>query len=336
MTNLKDIAHQMTQKGKGVLAADESTPTCGKRFETIGVESTFENRNEYRDLLITAEGMEEYIGGVIMFDETLRQSTTCDQKIPFPDHLALKGVVPGIKVDKGTKELAGFSEEKVTEGLDGLRNRLNEYYDMGARFAKWRAVITIGNNIPSVGCIDANAHALARYAALCQEAGLVPIVEPEVLMDGDHTIETCYDVTNQALETTFEQLEKQNVLIEGMVLKPNMVISALNCTEQASVDKVAEMTLKCLKANVPESVPGIAFLSGGQSSDIATAHLNAMNAMYEDMPWNLTFSYGRALQQDALNTWKGANRKEAQEAFLNRAKNNSLASMGQYSEPINQ
>ena len=332
MTNLKEIANQMTGSGKGILAADESTPTCKKRFDSIGVESTFENRNEYRDLLITAGGMEDYIVGVIMFDETLRQSTTCDNKTPFADHLMSKGVIPGIKVDKGAKELAGFSSEKVTEGLDGLRERLNEYYEMGARFAKWRAVITIGDGIPSLACYEANAHALARYAALCQESGLVPIVEPEVLMDGTHTIEKCYEVTDMALKVTFDQLKKQNVSLEGMVLKPNMVISAIDCPEQASVEKVAELTLKCLKTNVPTEVTGIAFLSGGQSSDAATAHLNAMNAMGGSLPWNLTFSYGRALQQDALNSWKGKNREEGQSSFLERAKNNSLAAMGKFAK----
>ena len=332
MTNLKDIANQMTGKGKGILAADESTPTCTKRFESIGIESTFENRNEYRDLLITAKGMEEYIGGVIMFDETLRQSTTCQDRIPFTEHLISKGVVPGIKVDKGAKELAGFNGEKVTEGLDGLRERLQEYYDMGARFAKWRAVITIKNNNPSIACYQANTHALARYAALCQEVGLVPIVEPEVLMDGDHTIEKCYEVTETVLKMTFEQLTNQNVLLEGIVLKPNMVISALDCPEQASIEKVAEMTLKCLKTNVPNEVTGIAFLSGGQSSDVATAHLNAMNAIDDSLPWNLTFSYGRALQQDALNIWNGSNREEGQSAFLERARNNSLAALGRFAE----
>jgi len=334
MTNLKDIASKMTEKGKGILAADESTPTCSKRFDSIAVESTFESRNEYRDLLITAEGMEKYIGGVIMFDETLRQSTTCGDKVLFPEHLSLKGVVPGIKVDTGAKNLAGFNGEKITEGLDGLRERLAEYYDLGARFAKWRAVITIGDNMPSIACYQANAHALARYAALCQESGLVPIVEPEVLMDGNHTIEKCYEVTETALKMTFGQLENQNVSMEGMVLKPNMVISALDSKNQASVEEVAEMTLKCLKNNVPKAVMGIAFLSGGQSSDVATAHLNAMNAMDGNLPWNLTFSYGRALQQDALNIWKGSDRIAAQEAFLNRAKANSLATMGKFAQEI--
>ena len=331
MTNLKDIAFKMTGSGKGILAADESTPTCADRFNSIGVDSTFENRNEYRDLLITANGIEKYIGGVIMFDETIRQSTTCENKIPFVEYLTKKGVVPGIKVDKGAKNLAGFENEKVTEGLDGLRERLNEYYELGARFAKWRAVIRIGDNIPSLGCYEANAHALARYAALCQESGLVPIVEPEVLMNGTHTIDKCYDVTDKALKITFEQLVKQNVSFEGMVLKPNMVISALDCPEKASVEKVADMTLKCLKANVPSEVTGIAFLSGGQSSDDATKHLNAMNAQDDNLPWNLTFSYGRALQHDALNSWGGKNRQEAQKRFLQRAKNNSLACSGVFS-----
>ena len=332
MTNLKDIANQMTKLGKGILAADESTPTCTKRFESIGVESTFESRNEYRDLLITAKGMEEYIGGVIMFDETLRQSTTCDDRVLFPEHLTSKSVVPGIKVDTGAKNLAGFNGEKVTEGLDGLRDRLAEYYDLGVRFAKWRAVITIGDNMPSIGCYQANTHTLARYAALCQEAGLVPIVEPEVLMDGNHTIDKCYEVTETVLKMTFRQLENQNVSMEGMVLKPNMIISALGCEQQASIEEVAERTLKCLKSNVPEAVTGIAFLSGGQSSDMATAHLNTMNAMDGNLPWNLTFSYGRALQQDALNTWKGNDRGAAQEAFLSRAKANSLATMGKFAK----
>ncbi len=333
MNKLIDIANKMTGNGKGILAADESTPTCSKRFDSIGVESSFETRNEYRDLLITAENMEKYIGGVIMFDETLRQSTTCDNTTPFPEHLRFKGVIPGIKVDKGTKNLAGTDGEKITEGLDGLRERLQEYHDMGARFAKWRAVITINGDMPTLGCIDANTHALARYAALCQESGLVPIVEPEVLMDGHHSIEKCYDVTSQTLCSTFKQLKMQCVNLQGIVLKPNMVISGLNCKTQASIEEVAELTLKCLKENVPSDVPGIAFLSGGQSSDLATCHLNAMNAMDSNLPWNLTFSYGRALQQDALNSWKGTNRDLAQEAFMKRAKNNSLATSGKY-EPI--
>ncbi|MAV64600.1 MAG: fructose-bisphosphate aldolase class I [Pelagibacteraceae bacterium TMED124] len=328
MKSLKEIAKLMTGKGKGILAADESNPTCKKRFDSIGVQSTFENRNEYRDLLFSAEGMENYIGGVIMFDETFHQTTTCDQKKPFPAYLREKGVVAGIKVDKGTKNLAGFNDEQITEGLDGLRERLINYYNLGARFAKWRGVIKIGDNIPSKGSLQANMHSLARYAALCQESGLVPIVEPEVLMDGRHTIEKCYEVTELVLQTTFGQLDIQRVLLDCMVLKPNMVISAIDCSKQAPVNEVADMTLRCLKNNVPSDVAGIAFLSGGQSSNLATAHLNAMNLIDSDLPWNLTFSYGRALQQDALNSWQGYNRKEAQDAFLYRAKNNSLASKG--------
>ena len=323
-------ASSMVKKGKGILAADESNPTCGKRFESIGVESTYENRNEYRDMLLGSENIENFISGVIMFDETFRQATTCSNKTPFPDYLKSKGIIPGIKVDKGAKDLAGFQNEKVTEGLDGLRERLNEYFDLGARFAKWRAVINIDDSMPSLSAIEANAHALARYAALCQENGIVPIVEPEVLMDGKHSIERCYEVTCQTLDILFDQLSKYNVMLEGIVLKPNMVISGLLCDEQANVDKVADLTVKCFKENVPESVGGIAFLSGGQSSDVATKHLNCMNKKYKDLPWNLTFSYGRALQQDALNAWAGSNRVEGQKELLKRAENNSKATLGKF------
>ena len=326
--SLMNIANAMVVKGKGILAADESTPTIGKRLQQINVDSSFETRNEYRDMLFTADRMENYISGVIMFDETLRQSTTCEDNTSFIKLLSDKNVLPGIKVDTGAKDLAGAEGEKITEGLDGLRDRLKEYYSLGARFAKWRAVITIGNGIPSEHCISANAHALARYASLCQESNIVPIVEPEVLMNGNNTIETCYDVTNKTLDCVFDVLKLHNVMLEGIVLKPNMVISGLDCQEQANVKKVSDMTVKALKANVPDAVPGIAFLSGGQSSDNATAHLNCMNKNNSDMPWNLTFSYGRALQQDALNTWRGEYISEAQEAFLNRAKNNSLATSG--------
>tara|TARA_B110000263_G_scaffold99897_1_gene87328 strand:- start:969 stop:1976 length:1008 start_codon:yes stop_codon:yes gene_type:complete len=326
---LKEIANKMVIKGKGILAADESTPTCGKRFTTIGVDSTYENRNEYRDMLFSSPELEKYISGVIMFDETLRQSTTCNNKTPFPDYLMSKDIIPGIKVDTGAKVLAGFSNEKITEGLDDLRFRLKEYYELGARFAKWRAVITIGDDIPSDACIYSNAHSLARYAALCQEAGLVPIVEPEVLMDGNHSIETCYEISKRTLNIVFEQLLMQHVLLEGIVLKPNMIISALNCTEQASVEKVADLTFTCLNDNVPSDVPGIAFLSGGQSSDLATDHLNLINKKYQNnMPWNVTFSYGRALQHDALNSWSGSNREKGQKALLQRAKANGLATSG--------
>ena len=329
MEALSAIAAKMVTKGKGILAADESTPTCTKRFESIGVESTYETRNEYRDMLLSADGLNEYISGVIMFDETLKQSTTCDQKIPLPDYLTSKGILPGIKVDTGAKQLAGFTNEKITEGLDGLRDRLVDYYKLGARFAKWRAVITIGDMIPSDACISSNAHALARYASLCQENGLVPIVEPEVLMDGSHTAEDCYEVSQRTLNVVFEQLIMHHVDLKGIVLKPNMIISGLECSEQANFDKVSELTFKCLKDNVPSDVPGIAFLSGGQSSDIATRHLNTMNEKYmDDMPWNLTFSYGRALQEDALKAWSGSNREDAQKALMFRAHSNSLATKG--------
>ncbi|MAW74603.1 MAG: fructose-bisphosphate aldolase class I [Candidatus Marinimicrobia bacterium] len=326
---LNDIAKKMVLKGKGILAADESSPTCTKRLDSIGVESTFEMRNEYRDMLFSTNNLENFISGVILFDETFRQSTTCEKHELFIDLLNSKGIVPGIKVDTGAKNLAGFNGEKITEGLDGLRDRLKEYYDLGARFAKWRAVITIGDNMPSDGCILANAHALARYSALCQETGIVPIVEPEVLMDGDHTIETCYEISKRTLNVVFEQLLLNHVYLGGIVLKPNMIISALDCPEQASVEKVADMTFKCLKENVPAEVPGIAFLSGGQSSDLATAHLCKMNEKYSDqMPWNLTFSYGRALQHDALNAWGGSDRVAGQKALMERAEGNSLATYG--------
>ena len=328
-TALNDIAKKMVLKGKGILAADESNPTCAKRLDSIGVESTFEMRNEYRDMLFSTNNLQNFISGVILFDETFRQSTTCEKHELFIDLLNSKGIVPGIKVDTGAKNLAGFNGEKITEGLDGLRNRLKEYYELGARFAKWRAVITIGDNMPSDGCILANAHALARYSALCQETGIVPIVEPEVLMDGDHTIETCYEISKRTLNVVFEQLLLNHVYLGGIVLKPNMIISALDCPEQASVEKVADMTFKCLKENVPAEVPGIAFLSGGQSSDLATAHLCKMNEKYKDqMPWNLTFSYGRALQHDALNAWGGSDRVAGQKALMERAEGNSLATFG--------
>ena len=327
---LIETATNMVQKGKGILAADESNPTCGKRFDTIGVDSTFENRNEYRDMLMTAKGLEDYISGVIMFDETFRQSTTCDKNINFPEYLSSKDIVPGIKVDKGAKDLAGFENEKITEGLDGLRDRLIEYFELGARFAKWRAVININNSLPSIGAIKANTHALARYAALCQENGLVPIVEPEVLMEGSHDVNRCYEVTCQTLDILFDELSFQNVMLEGIVLKPNMVIPGLLCDNQSNIDEVSDLTVKCFKEYVPESVSGIAFLSGGQSSNLATEHLNAMNFKYDDLPWNLTFSYGRALQQDALSAWSGSNRTEGQSKLLMRAENNSLATKGKF------
>ena len=329
---LKKTANDMVVKGKGILAADESTPTIGKRFQSIGVESTYETRNEYRDMLLTANNIEKFISGVILFNETLTQSTTCEDKIPLVKLLRDKGIIPGIKVDTGAKELAGFPGEKITEGLDGLRERLQEYYEIGARFAKWRAVITIGEEIPSDLCISANAHALARYACLCQEMNIVPIVEPEVLMDGMHTIDRCAQITEKTLRNVFKELNNFDVMLEGIVLKPNMVISGMECEEQAGIDQVSKMTVQCLKNTVPESVPGIAFLSGGQTSELATAHLNCMNKNNLDsMPWNLTFSYGRALQADALDGWSGNNRNLGQENLIKRAEYNSLATRGKYS-----
>ena len=330
-TSLVDIANAMVQKGKGILAADESTPTCKKRFDSINIESTEENRNKYRNMLFTADGIENYISGVILFDETLRQSTM-EGGIAFPDHLTKLGVLPGIKVDKGAKQLANTGDEKITEGLDGLRDRLKEYYELGARFTKWRAVITIGENMPTAYCMSANAHALARYAALCQEQGLVPIVEPEILMDGSHNIDESYQLTTETLYNVFYELVSQGVELEGMVLKPNMVLSGYDCSEQASVEQVAEMTVDCFLNTVPAAVPGIAFLSGGQSDELATAHLNAMNQI-DNKPWNLTFSYGRALQAPALKAWSGKdeNVSSAQDALMKRAKFNSLATKGEFS-----
>jgi len=334
--NLKKNASLMIQKGKGILAADESTPTCKKRFDTIGVESTEENRNAYRDMLFTTPDIQEFISGVILFDETLRQSTL-KEKTKYPDYLKSLGVIPGIKVDKGAHSLSGSDGEKVTEGLDGLGKRLEEYFSLGARFAKWRAVIEISDNTPTSSCIAANAHALARYAAICQENGLVPIVEPEILMDGKHSIEESFIISEEVLHTTFYELYSQNVLLEGMVLKPNMVLSGYDCSEQASVDEVAEMTVTVLKRCVPSAVPGIAFLSGGQSDEDATAHLNRMNQILgEKSPWNLTYSYGRALQSSALKAWSGKseNVPNAQEAFYKRAKLNGMATNGEYNQSM--
>ena len=331
--SLPEIANAMVEKGRGILAADESTPTCTKRFDSIGVDSTEANRNAYRDMLFTTPDMEEFISGVILFDETLRQSTLKDGT-PFPEYLTNLNVIPGIKVDKGAHNLPGTEGEKVTEGLDGLDARLKEYYELGARFAKWRAVITINESEPSSTCVAANVHALARYAALCQENGIVPIVEPEILMDGSHTIEDSFIVTEEVLHSVFYELYGQNVLLEGMILKPNMVLSGYKCSEQASVNEVAEMTVTVLKRCVPSAVPGIAFLSGGQSNEDATAHLNSMNKIFDNnSPWNLTYSYGRALQAPALDAWGGKeeNVPAAQDAFYKRAKLNSLATKGDYS-----
>lgn len=327
---LRDTANELVAPGKGILAADESTGTIQKRLDGIGVESTEETRRTYRNLLFTTPGAEEFVSGVILFEETLYQAS--DDGTPFPKLLADKGIIPGIKVDKGAKVLAGHEDEKVTEGLDGLRERLADYREAGARFAKWRAVITIGDGIPSDNCIAVNAHALARYAALCQEAGIVPIVEPEVLMDGAHTIERCEEVTAATLARVFAELDAQGVFLEGMLLKPNMVISGKECPEQAGVEQVAEATLRCLKRYVPAAVPGIVFLSGGQSDEVATAHLDAMNRI-GGAPWRLSFSYGRALQAPALKAWGGSAEKiaAAQQAYYLRAKCNGAATRGEYS-----
>ena len=340
---MSDMTEQMAQtaaamvaEGKGILAIDESLPTIKKRFDTINVESTEENRRAYRELLITAPGGEEFISGMILFDETLRQKTR--DGVPFPQAMIEKGIMPGIKVDKGAKDLAGHPGEKVTEGLDGLRDRLAEYRDLGARFAKWRAVITIGDHIPTGGCIEANAHALARYAALCQEAGIVPMVEPEVLMDADNDIDVCYWATEKTLRTVFNALCDQAVALEHTILKTNMVISGKKCPIQAGVQEVAEKTVRCLLHTVPASLPGIVFLSGGQSATLATAHLNEMNRNNDGLPWPLSFSYGRALQEPSLKTWAGnpENFGAAQAALLHREKCNSLACLGQYSNAFEQ
>jgi len=330
---LESVARSLVPKGKGILAADESAGTIKRRFEGIKLESTEENRCAYREMLFTTQGVEEFISGVILFDETVRQKVKDSRS--FPEVLSQKGIIPGIKVDKGTIDLPGFPGEKVTEGLDGLRNRLSEYRDLGARFAKWRAVIAIGEGIPTRGCIEANAHALARYAALCQEAGLVPIVEPEVLIDGDHTIERCEEVEEATLKCVFSELLEHRVAFEGMLLKPSMVLSGKECPKQASVEEVARATMRCLRRVVPAAVPGIVFLSGGQSAERATEHLNAMNAM-GGHPWEVSFSYARALQDPALKAWKGeaANVPAAQKIFYHRAKCNGAARYGKYTKQM--
>ena len=328
-------AAAMVAPGKGILAADESTGTIRKRFDRIRLESTFESRRAYRELLFTAPGSEQHISGVILYDETLRQQTAGGQ--PFPALLASRGILPGIKVDAGAKPLAGFPGETVTEGLDGLRERLAEYRGLGARFAKWRAVIDVGAGIPTPFALEANAHALARYAALCQEASIVPIVEPEVLMDGDHTLARCEEVTDATLETVFDALFRHRVRLEGMVLKPNMVIAGKKCPVQAQAEQVAEATVRCLKRRVPSAVPGIAFLSGGQNEAEATLHLSLMNRA-GGLPWQLSFSYGRALQQSTLDAWQGkaANVAAAQRVFLKRARLNGMARDGRYEPAMEQ
>lgn len=333
MTRLAYTAQSLVPPGQGILAADESFRTIKKRFDQINVESTEETRRAYRDLLLTTPGIEQFISGVIMFDETIQQSTR--DEIPFPVVLMQKGIIAGIKVDTGAKEMAGFPGEKVTEGLDGLRERLAAYYQHGARFAKWRAVITIsGSDTPTRACIQANAHALARYAALCQEAKMVPIVEPEVLMDGDHALERCEEVTTATLRSVFEELAAQRVVLEGTLLKPNMVVPGKAGPRQASTEEVAEATLRCCRRTVPAAVPGIVFLSGGQSPEQATANLNAINTLAAgtNQPWELSFSFARALQGPVLETWQGktAHVAEAQAAFSHRARCNSAARSGSY------
>lgn len=328
---LEDIAARMMAPGKGILAADESTGTIKKRFDSIGATSTADTRRDYREMLFRSAAMKDYISGVILYDETLRQSAR--DGTPLAELIAATGAVPGIKVDAGAKALAGFADETITEGLDGLRERLAEYYQLGARFAKWRGVIAISDTLPTWGAVRQNAQALARYAALCQEAGIVPIVEPEILMDGqpgNHSVDRCYGVTEQVLNTVFDELYDARVSLEGMVLKPNMVIDGKNA-RKASREEVAEKTVRCLKSTVPAAVAGIAFLSGGQSDEEATAHLSLMNELHSPS-WPLTFSYGRALQAAALKAWGGKeeNVAAAQKAFAHRARMNGLAARGQW------
>ena len=334
VNGLVEIAKALVATGKGLLAMDESTGTCNKRFESAGIPQTEEARRAYRELIVTTPGLSESISGAILYDETIRQKTKDGR--PFVAVLVDTGIIPGIKVDLGASELSGRPGEKITEGLDGLRERLIEYHQMGARFAKWRAVIALGTGLPSRGCIEANAHALARYAALCQEAGLVPIVEPEVVMDGEHTLEQCRAVTVDALRNVFAQIYTQGVRLEGMILKPNMVLPGLACPTQDSVDEVAKATVRCLRQVVPAAVPGIAFLSGGQSGELASARLNAMNLLARSpefrLPWALTFSFARAIQHPALEIWHGqdANVAAAQQALSRRANCNRAAIHGEY------
>jgi fructose-bisphosphate aldolase, class I len=329
-SELAATATAMVAPGKGILAIDESGGTIKKRFDTIGIESNVETRRAYRDLLITGNGLSQFISGMILYDETIKQAAL--DGTPFTAVLKKNGILTGIKVDAGAKSLAGAPDEQITEGLDGLRERLAEYKKNGASFAKWRAVIAIGKSIPSDYCIAANAHALARYAALCQEQGIVPIVEPEVLMDGGHTLERCYEVTEKTLHRLFKELYRQRVRAEHLILKASMVISGKDCAQQAGIQQVADATVQCLKRTVPAAVPGIVFLSGGQSDEMATAHLNAMNGEKSTLPWPLSFSYGRALQAPALKTWKGVpgNVAAAQKALFHRSKCNSAACFGRY------
>ncbi len=328
---LKDTIKQLFANGKGLLAMDESTGTCNKRFAAAGIEQTVEMRRSYRELIVTTPGLNESIGGAILFDETIRQQSK--DGIPLIDVLIKAGIIPGIKVDMGAWAMAGFPNEKITEGLDGLRDRLQEYKKMGARFAKWRAVISIGNDTPTLACIKANMYALSYYAALCQEAGIVPIVEPEVVMNGDHTLQRCYEVTEQTLKILFLQLYQFRIDLEGIILKPNMVIAGTECASQNSIDQVAEATVNCFLNSVPAAVPAIAFLSGGQSPKLAAAHLNAINKNFKNrLPWIVSFSFSRAIQQPALELWKGqnANVAEAQKMLLRHAKNDAAARLGNY------
>lgn len=332
--SMEEVALALAAPGRGILAADESSGTIKKRFDSISVQSTEENRRDYREMLFrTSKAMRENIAGVILFDETIRQNAK--NGTPLVDIIKAAGTIPGIKVDQGAKPIAGRPGELVTEGLTGLRDRLAEYYELGARFAKWRAVITIGPGIPSAACIKANCHALARYAALCQEANIVPIVEPEVLMDGDHDIQRCEDVTEATLRTLFSELYEQRVVLEQTALKPNMVISAKKCATQAGVNEVAERTVRCFRHCIPAALPSIVFLSGGQSDIDATAHLNAINAI-DDLPWQMSFSYGRALQAAPLHAWAGKpeNMDAAQAALTHRAAMNGLASRGAWSPEL--
>ena len=328
---LIDTAKAMVADNKGLLAMDESFPTCNKRFAKLGIPETAEMRCDYREMIVTTKGINKSISGVILFDETVHQHLK--DGTSFIESLTSNGIICGIKVDAGTVNMAGHLGEKITEGLDNLRDRLKEYAGMGLRFAKWRAVITIGEGIPTLACVEANAHALARYAALCQEAGLVPIVEPEILMDGDHTMERCFEVTELVLHIVFEQLYTQGVLLEGMILKPNMIVPGLSCNKQESVNEIADATIKCLLRAVPPAVPGITFLSGGQSSELASARLNAMNIRFKsELPWELSFSFGRAIQQPALGILHGeeANVHAAQKALYHRAKCNLAARRCEY------
>jgi len=328
---LIDTARKLVAGDKGLLAMDESNPTCNKRFAALGIPQTEEARRAYREMIVTTPGLAECISGAILYDETIRQQK--NDGTPFAKAIADAGIIPGIKVDTGAKDMAGHPGEKITEGLDGLRDRLAEYSQMGARFAKWRAVIAVGDCLPSRGCIEANSQALARYAALCQEAGLVPVVEPEVLMDGARTLAQCFEVTEEVLRTVFHQLYTQRVMVEGMLLKPNMVLPGLTCPQQATVDEVADATVKCLLRAVPAAVPGVAFLSGGQSGELASARLNSMNVRFKSrLPWALSFSFARAIQQPALEIWQGkeANVKSARQALLHRAKCNRAARRGEY------